>query len=99
MQALETGESVSSADDDQLIAALGESAEPACPDQEVATGAVVESRKSLRSIRLSVDLLDRMMSGVSDMVLARNELARRLREATRDFGWERTTPGRAAPSG
>ncbi len=37
-----------------------------------------------RNIRLSVDLLDRMMSGVSDMVLARNELARRLREASGD---------------
>jgi two-component system chemotaxis sensor kinase CheA len=32
-----------------------------------------------RSIRLPVDLLDRVMSGVSDMVLARNDLARRLR--------------------
>lgn len=31
-----------------------------------------------RSVRLNVDLLDRM-SGMSDMVLARNELARRLR--------------------
>src|SRR5829696_3344762 len=34
-----------------------------------------------RTIRLSVELLDRVMSTVSDMVLARNELARRLREA------------------
>lgn len=40
-----------------------------------------------RTIRLSVDLLDRMMAGVSDMVLARNELARRLRES----GSESTT--------
>jgi two-component system chemotaxis sensor kinase CheA len=31
-----------------------------------------------------VELLDRVMSGVSDMVLARNELARRLREASGD---------------
>ena len=37
-----------------------------------------------RTIRLSVELLDRVMSGVSDMVLARNELARRLREAPGD---------------
>ena len=37
-----------------------------------------------RTIRLSVELLDRVMSGVSDMVLARNELARRLREAPTD---------------
>lgn len=34
-----------------------------------------------RSIRLPVDLLDRVMSGVSDMVLARNDLAHRLRTA------------------
>src|SRR5205085_31568 len=39
-------------------------------------------------IRLSVDLLDRMMSGVSDAVLARNELARRLRDLPRDVAIE-----------
>ena len=37
-----------------------------------------------RTIRLSVELLDRVMSTVSDMVLARNELARRLRESETD---------------
>ena len=37
-----------------------------------------------RTIRLSVELLDRVMSTVSDMVLARNELARRLRESASD---------------
>ncbi len=48
-----------------------------------------------RSIRLPVDLLDRVMSGVSDMVLARNDLAHRLREAgnqpTIDGPFERLT--------
>src|SRR5690606_24880133 len=39
-------------------------------------------------IRLSVDLLDRMMNGVSDAVLARNELARRLRETPADMAIE-----------
>ena len=34
-----------------------------------------------RSVRLSLDLLDHLMSGVSDMVLARNEMARRLRDS------------------
>jgi two-component system, chemotaxis family, sensor kinase CheA len=34
-----------------------------------------------RTIRLSVELLDRVMNGVSDMVLARNDLARHLRES------------------
>lgn len=37
-------------------------------------------RAGTRSVRLSVDLLDRMMSGVSDMVLARNQLGRHLRQ-------------------
>lgn len=34
-----------------------------------------------RTIRLPVSLLDEVMKGVSDMVLARNDLARRLRDA------------------
>jgi two-component system chemotaxis sensor kinase CheA len=41
-------------------------------------------RAPARSIRLPVELLDRMMAGVSDMVLARNELSRRLRERAGD---------------
>lgn len=48
-----------------------------------------------RSIRLPVDLLDRVMSGVSDMVLARNDLAHRLSQAgtqpTIDGPFERLT--------
>lgn len=87
VQALETGESVASEDDRQLIAALSETAEPI--DQTLGiTAELVESRRAIRSIRLSVDLLDRMMGGVSDMVLARNELARRLREAPGDVAIE-----------
>ncbi|WP_157220530.1 chemotaxis protein CheA [Flavisphingomonas formosensis] len=43
-------------------------------------------RAPSRSIRLQIDLLDRMMAGISDMVLARNELARRLREISSDPG-------------
>uniref|UniRef100_UPI0028A06FB0 chemotaxis protein CheA n=1 Tax=Sphingomonas sp. TaxID=28214 RepID=UPI0028A06FB0 len=45
---------------------------------------VTAPRAAPRSIRLNVDLLDRMMSGMSDMVLARNELARRLRDDVLD---------------
>jgi two-component system chemotaxis sensor kinase CheA len=83
VQALETGEAVSSADDDQLIAALSQGAGAApAPSPHAAAGG--EARKTFRSIRLPIDLLDRMMSGVSDLVLARNELARRLREAPGD---------------
>jgi two-component system, chemotaxis family, sensor kinase CheA len=88
VQALETGEALGSEDDEQLIAALsGETALPAL-EPEIAAGAAAEVRKGMRSIRLSVDLLDRMMSGVSDAVLARNELARRLRDIDRDLAVE-----------
>ena len=78
VQALETGETLASEDDSPLIAALSETKpeESAVPG----TSAPAHARAAVRTIRLPVDLLDRMMSGVSDLVLARNELARRLRE-------------------
>jgi two-component system chemotaxis sensor kinase CheA len=84
VDALESGEGAASGNDDELIAALeGHVAPPALA--EAAPAAEGESRKAIRSVRLSVALLDRMMSGVSDAVLARNELARRLRDAPRDI--------------
>ena len=87
VQALETGEAMASEDDEPLIAALsGTPIVPAAPGTVDAPEA--EAKKSIRSIRLSVDLLDRMMSAVSDAVLARNELARRLRDAPRDIAVE-----------
>lgn len=46
------------------------------------------ARSVARTIRLPVDLLDRMMAGVSDMVLARNELARRLRDSETESATE-----------
>jgi two-component system chemotaxis sensor kinase CheA len=54
-----------------------------------------EALGAQRTIRLPVELLDRVMSGVSDMVLARNDLAHRLRQAgnqpTIDGPFERLT--------
>ena len=54
-----------------------------------------DAASAQRTIRLPVDLLDRVMSGVSDMVLARNDLAHRLRQAgnqpTIDGPFERLT--------
>jgi two-component system, chemotaxis family, sensor kinase CheA len=75
--------------DDLLIAALAEDAAPAAPAPmiEPASAPTVQTgaaRANSRSVRLHVDLLDRMMSGMSDMVLARNELARTLRNGTHD---------------
>jgi two-component system chemotaxis sensor kinase CheA len=82
--AIEAGTEYPEGGDDALIDALAEGAEGiAAP---VAT-TVAEAQGKIaapRTIRLSVELLDRVMSGVSDMVLARNELARRLRESPTD---------------
>jgi two-component system chemotaxis sensor kinase CheA len=82
--ALDAGEEWPAGDDSALIHALQERAEvPAAP--VAATVAEAQSKAvAPRTIRLSVELLDRLMSGVSDMVLARNECARRLRETTGD---------------
>ncbi|MFL6723763.1 MAG: chemotaxis protein CheA [Sphingomicrobium sp.] len=82
--AIDAGEEFPSGADDALIDALAPGAEgPAAQvTAAIATEASPKGGNSTpRTIRLSVELLDRVMSGVSDMVLARNELARRLREA------------------
>ena len=81
--ALETGDELADSED-YLIAALAVGAAPPAPAVSASRGGIVAAptvRAVARSIRLPVDLLDRMMAGVSDMVLARNELARRLRDA------------------
>ena len=86
MSAIEAGEPLPAEGDQRLIAAL----EPDGEDEDIQADTAAENpggRRSLgpaasgRSIRLPVSLLDRLMSGISDMVLARNDLARRLREA------------------
>ncbi|WP_343347157.1 chemotaxis protein CheW [Sphingomicrobium sp. XHP0239] len=89
IEIIDRGEALPDGDDGALIAAISgrgivETA-PAAPllaagpaDDKIAPAVAP------RTIRLSVELLDRVMSGVSDMVLARNELARRLREADED---------------
>ena len=80
-EALEANEPLPDSDDTLLIAAL--SAEAAAPVTGAGPSALTTShqpRAPTRSIRVPPELLDRIMSGVSDMVLARNELSRRLRE-------------------
>jgi two-component system chemotaxis sensor kinase CheA len=81
--AIEAGEEMPGGDDSALIDALAPGAEGAAAPV-AAHFAEGQGRASAapRTIRLSVELLDRVMSTVSDMVLARNELARRLREST-----------------
>jgi two-component system chemotaxis sensor kinase CheA len=79
VEAIDAGASLDDSGEDQLIKALEEGAVvlAQAPVQ-------VPLRNPTRSVRLNVDLLDRMMSGMSDMVLARNELARRLRDEGAD---------------
>ncbi len=79
-------------DDSPLLDALGssdtQSAPETHPNAHAKTPLLELAEKTdasaaptaIRSVRLPVDLLDRVMNGVSDMVLARNDLARRLRE-------------------
>ena len=74
VEAIDAGHALDDSGEDLLIAALDTGSEA------VAQTATAASRAPSRSVRLNVDLLDRMMSGMSDMVLARNELARRLRD-------------------
>ena len=83
-----------SEDEAEDTAALAEG-----PSEDVPSDPQSEKKSDIpavqRSIRLPVDLLDRVMSGVSDMVLARNDLAHRLRQAgtqpTIDGPFERLT--------
>lgn len=93
VDAIEAGESFPEGGDEALIDALGQSDAhlPASGTTTIETSGTnppanraqqrAEPHAKQRSIRLPVDLLDRVMSGVSDMVLARNDLAHRLRSA------------------
>ncbi len=83
MNALEAGEDIDHEGDEALIAALAEDASR--KGDEIAPGRKTAARSTpARSIRVPVELLDRLMGGVSDLVLARNELARQLRRSSGD---------------
>jgi len=90
VEAIDAGVALDSAADDLLVAALSPDAGVREPEAPAAPAPVEPApqpqggRAAARSVRLGVELLDRMMSGMSDMVLARNELARRLREGAPD---------------
>jgi two-component system chemotaxis sensor kinase CheA len=79
--AIDAGEDMPAGDDSALIDALAPGAEPVAPVAVACAETAKSAAAAPRTIRLSVELLDRVMSTVSDMVLARNELARRLRES------------------
>ncbi|CAN5334814.1 hypothetical protein BH09PSE4_BH09PSE4_21600 [soil metagenome] len=84
VEAIDGGRGFDDSGEELLIAALdGDTAATPIAAPHI-PAANAPQRAPTRSVRLSVDLLDRMMSGMSDMVLARNELARRLRDADCD---------------
>ncbi len=76
VEAIDAGSSLDDSSEPLLIAALAPDAKPS-----VHVASAPHNRAASRSVRLNVDLLDHMMSGMSEMVLARNELARRLRDS------------------
>lgn len=83
--------SVPDGDDSYLIAALAvehdrdrDAAGPAQAMGSISLQHQGETPATVRSIRVPLELLDHMMSGVSDMVLARNEVARCLRDGVND---------------
>lgn len=88
-EAVAVGAALPSENDDFLIAALtaqeedapAEDAESAAP---VAVARQASAQSGPRTIRLPLTLIDQLMNGVSDMVLARNELSRKLRERSAD---------------
>jgi two-component system chemotaxis sensor kinase CheA len=80
--ALEVNETLPEGTEESLIAALAPGAVRASNVVKISVlPTTAPTRVVSRSIRLPVELLDRMMAGVSDMVLARNELSRLLRVA------------------
>jgi two-component system chemotaxis sensor kinase CheA len=89
---IERGEPLSDAADEVLIAALSGALDEA--DQALVTigsGGLQRSATPAveqRTIRLPVELIDQVMSGVSEMVLARNDLARRMLGLGTDTGLE-----------
>ncbi|WP_088183156.1 chemotaxis protein CheA [Sphingobium sp. Z007] len=89
-EAVAIGAALPSENDDFLIGAL--SAQPA-EAGEAGVGTVAApvavarqggAQSGPRTIRLPLSLIDQLMNGVSDMVLARNELSRKLRERSAD---------------
>ena len=77
-EAIDQGRSLDDSDDENLIRAIN----GAPPVATEAVGPANDRGKlPARSVRLGVELLDRMMGGMSDLVLVRNELARRVRDA------------------
>ncbi|MGN3975195.1 chemotaxis protein CheA [Tsuneonella sp. SYSU-LHT278] len=85
VDAIEAGAEMPAGSDEHLIAALrvGEDTDDG-PAYEPCDTRAARSGGAQRTIRLPVSLLDDVMASVSDLVLARNHLALRVREAGSD---------------
>ncbi|WP_449471229.1 chemotaxis protein CheA [Sphingobium chungangianum] len=87
-EAVAIGAALPDENDDYLIGALAarEEGPAAATDVAPAIEAVRQGGAQAvpRTIRLPLSLIDQLMNGVSDMVLARNELSRKLRERSSD---------------
>lgn len=80
VEAIAAGEDISGGDDSDLIARLAaREPEPVAVQPVQAPAKSAPAREPFRSVRLPTSLVDRVMSGVSDMILVRNELERQLR--------------------
>ena len=85
VEAVAAGEDISGGDDSDLIARLSVVEQEVVADRPPATPAkAAPAREPFRSVRLPTSLVDRVMSGVSDMILVRNELERQLRHSDGD---------------
>ena len=69
---------------DLVLDTVGSMAANAVGDLAIVTDDDPITQSSWRSVRVALPLLDSVMTGVTDMVLARNEFARLLRERVRD---------------
>lgn len=87
---IERGEPLSEAADDVLIAALNGTAGENELQLVQSAGGIGKSASAAeqRTIRLPVELIDQVMSGVSEMVLARNDIARRIQLGGGETGIE-----------
>ena len=90
-EAVAIGAALPQENDEYLIAALttqddrsGGVEEGESTAATVAVARQAASQAVPRTIRLPLSLIDQLMNGVSDMVLARNELSRKLRERSAD---------------
>ena len=96
IEAIDTGAQVGPGNDAALIRALSGApeAEQVEADEadgdDTATATIARHSESLRTVRLPTSLVDRFMSGISDMILVRNELERQIRELGQSSGVEAT---------